>query len=663
LKRTVLLLTILVVTAYGGAYYLVGPGKITLQRLDLLPVRENVTVPDVTVPDVAADPVAGQLPTATAEIPKEPAEVPKELATEDKRPLEVLTAGFTGSSSCTSCHEDQHKSWHASFHRTMTQKVDVDSFMELIGARKVKVAGVDYEFTREGNRCFVKFDDPIESAVETVKKELVLLTGSHHMTVCWYESPFGRTLAMLPIVYLRDQQRWIERNAAFVRQPGTSDHELGRWNQVCSRCHSTHPRGRLKTETEEWDTHVVDFGIACEACHGPGEFHIKYHKRTVGVGKFDDKVVSPLDLGHKRQSDVCGHCHSVQRPDFAKYSQDKLMQEGMPFRPGDDLEESPLRVILRPSSKFEGTPGHARAQQEPNLQNTFWPDGMVRVAGREYNAMVESPCFQNGEMSCLSCHTMHPPKSTDLDTWRDDQLKPGMRTNKACTQCHKEPKYNKKIAEHTHHLDTSQGSQCMNCHMPHSTYGLLKTVRNHHIESPALITMLQTGRPNGCALCHLDRNIGWVGDHLTEWYGQPPLQLSPFARGTASSLVNSLIGDAGIRAVYAASFAWEPAREASGSDWMAPYLLLGLTDEYDAIRLIAKRTLQTLPGYENVDIDEFAAAPERIAAVNRYLAEFKQAGRLRPRPELLIDQNGRIDFEKASEMFNARDQTPIFLSE
>jgi hypothetical protein len=64
-----------------------------------------------------------------------------------------------------------------------------------------------------------------------------------------------------------------------------------------------------------------------------------------------------------------------------------------------------------------------------------------------------------------------------------------------------------------------------------------------------------------------------------------------------------------------------------------------------------------------VEIDEFAAAPERIAAVNRYLAEFKQAGRLRPRPELLIDQNGRIDFEKASEMFNARDQTPIFLIE
>ena len=119
----------------------------------------------------------------------------------------------------------------------------------------------------------------------------------------------------------------------------------------------------------------------------------------------------------------------------------------------------------------------------------------------------------------------------------------------------------------------------------------------------------------------------------------------------------------GLRAVYASTFAWEPAREASGTDWMAPYLLLGLIDDYDAVRIITKRTLQTLPGYENVDIDEFADTEERAALVNRYLEEFKRDVRLKPRPELLIDEDGRIDFDKASQMFNARNQTPIFLSE
>ena len=35
---------------------------------------------------------------------------------------------------------------------------------------------------------------------------------------------------------------------------------------------------------------------------------------------------------------------------------------------------------------------------------------MVRVGGRDYTAMVESPCYLKGELSCLSCHQMHHPQ-------------------------------------------------------------------------------------------------------------------------------------------------------------------------------------------------------------------------------------------------------------
>ncbi len=489
------------------------------------------------------------------------------------------------------------------------------------------------------------------------------MTGSHHMSVLWYESPFDRTPAMLPIVYLRDQQRWIPRNAAFVRPPGSGGHELGRWNQVCSRCHSTHSRGRLNNQTDEWDTHVVDFGIACEACHGPGEKHIQFHDNLTNVNESDDVVVSPKNLPHHLQSDVCGQCHSVHLPKFETYDIEKFMTDGMPYRPGDNFEDSPMRSLVRSTPESEGTAALARAKEDL-LENSFWPDGTVRVAGREYNGLIDSPCFQNGKMSCLSCHEMHPDKSVDLESWRDDQLKPGMRTNRACTQCHQEPIYNSELTQHTHHSADSHGSRCMNCHMPHTTYGLLKSVRSHRIESPSVITTLTTGRPNGCVLCHLDRPIGWAADHLSQWYGQQKLELkNPVARETASGVVNLLLGDAGLRAIHASTFAWQPAREASGTDWMAPYLLLGLIDEYDAVRIITKRTLQTLPGYENVDIDEFADAAERVKMVNRYLDEFKRDVRLQPRPALLIDEEGKIDFEKASQMFNARDQTPIFLQE
>ena len=29
------------------------------------------------------------------------------------------------------------------------------------------------------------------------------------------------------------------------------------------------------------------------------------------------------------------------------------------------------------------------------IRDSFWADGMVRVSGREYNGLIESPCFKN----------------------------------------------------------------------------------------------------------------------------------------------------------------------------------------------------------------------------------------------------------------------------
>ena len=65
-----------------------------------------------------------------------------------------------------------------------------------------------------------------------------------------------------------------------------------------------------------------------------------------------------------------------------------------------------------------------------------------------------------------------------------DQLAVGMETDEACLQCHTE--FRGRIAEHTHHPVESAGSRCYNCHMPFTTYGLLKSVRSHLIDSPPI---------------------------------------------------------------------------------------------------------------------------------------------------------------------------------
>lgn len=100
--------------------------------------------------------------------------------------------------------------------------------------------------------------------------------------------------------------------------------------------------------------------------------------------------------------------------------------------------------------------------------------------------MSQSACYARGELSCISCHAMHKADtdSRSLEEWTDDQLHPGMRGNAACVDCHDASQYGE---QHTHHAPTSSGSNCYSCHMPFTSYGILKAIRSHHISSPNIL--------------------------------------------------------------------------------------------------------------------------------------------------------------------------------
>src|SRR4029077_18990255 len=191
-------------------------------------------------------------------------------------------------------------------------------------------------------------------------------------------------------------------------------------------------------------------------------------------------------------------------------------------------------------------------------------------------------------LSCFSCHTMHVPaqEARAIDEWADDQLAPKATGKEACLQCHRPGSDSRRTlpANHTHHGDGSAGSSCYNCHMPYTTYGLLKTIRSHQISSPSVKATLDTGRPNACNLCHLDKTLAWTAEYLERWYATPKPQLGDEEQSVAASLLWLLKGDAGQRAIVAQSLGWAPAQQASGTGWIAPYLALFLDDPYDAVR-------------------------------------------------------------------------------
>jgi len=293
------------------------------------------------------------------------------------------------------------------------------------------------------------------------------------------------------------------------------------------------------------------------------------------------------------------------------------------------------------------------------------------VSGREYNGLIDSPCFRDATesdrtMTCFSCHTMHKPSEDPRTTaeWADThQVSTDMDGNDACLQCHAPMRAD--LTAHTRHGTESSGSSCYNCHMPYTSYGLLKTVRSHTISSPTVTESTALGRPNACNLCHLDKTLDWTADRLLEWYDTPVPALSDDEQTVAASLLWILKGDAGLRALAAQSMGWAPAQAASGTSWMVPYLGEALGDGYDAVRFIAARALRSLPGYASLEYDFVAPEQERVQVAVRVLREWRasSASRQRREPELLVDADGALRVDAMRRLFEQRDRRPLFLRE
>jgi hypothetical protein len=513
-------------------------------------------------------------------------------AAELHTPQQVHSDGYVSSAQCRSCHPSEYASWRNSYHRSMTQLATSESVIGSFDNVTLSSAGLEYRLERDHDHFFataLNADEP------SAPRPVTLLTGSHYMQIYWFETGDGRRLGQLPFVFLNADQRWVPRNAIFIEPPRPlRAGATGRWNASCIACHTTFGQPRIDA-SGTFDTRVAEFGIACEACHGPGETHVQHNRSPLArylqhFGEHTKDIVEPHELSHVRSSLVCGQCHATWLHDGPRGMR-RWNEHGFAYRPGGDPADTML--LMRPSIATSDPRVADVVTHEPQLvEGQFWNDGEVRVSGREFNGMVDSACYARGELSCLSCHRLHqsPADPRAPKTWADAQLAENMNGDGACLQCH--TKLKTTLTAHTHHAPRSEGSRCYNCHMPFTSYGLLKSMRSHHIDVPNVAASAATGRPNACNLCHLDKSLGWTARSLQQWYGREAPPLDDDQREVPSALLLGLTGDAGQRALIAWALGWQPAQAAS--KLTAASTLLGILrdDPYDAVRYIATRSLR-----------------------------------------------------------------------
>ena len=253
-------------------------------------------------------------------------------------------------------------------------------------------------------------------------------------------------------------------------------------------------------------------------------------------------------------------------------------------------------------------------------------------------------------MSCLSCHALHS-ETPELHPH------PERSGDAGCLHCHQD--YAADVPAHTHHAAGSTGSECVNCHMPYTSYGLMRALRSHLVDSPTVTASLETGRPNACNGCHLDRTLGWTAEHLESWWGVSSPELSADDQQVAASVRWLLEGDAGQRALMAWAYGWAPAAATSGTAWMAPLLAVLLEDPYATVRFIAARSLRTLPGFESLEVDTLAPEAERAAAAERVRAQWTAPA---ANPSVLVGPSG-LDVAELTRRLEARNDRPLELEE
>ena len=246
-------------------------------------------------------------------------------ALEQRIPLQTQQGGYTSSTTCRACHAEHYDSWHASYHRTMTQAAAPETVLGDFDDVTLRQDGAEYHLHHRDHGLWatVTQDAPGGGSSEM---QIVMTTGSHHYQIYWTSEGPDRMLTAFPFAYLRAERRWIPREAALIMPPHLRQTSV-RWNEICIRCHSTHGQPRWNESTRSADTRVAELGIACEACHGPADEHVRANQNPLHrYGKHmqaaapETSIVNPARLSAGRSAQLCGQCHAVATfpdPDYS----------------------------------------------------------------------------------------------------------------------------------------------------------------------------------------------------------------------------------------------------------------------------------------------------------------------------------------------------------
>ena len=556
--------------------------------------------------------------------------VPETVQAASSRSAQVSNihpSDYTGPETCRRCHQKQFHGWSEHPHRRMNALASPQAVVgDFTGRAILESHGGRATFYRSGDDFrmrLVKGAIIREYAIhQTIGSRFfqyyvgTQITGpeppEHKFYHLDHVLPFGYWLVeklWVPVVHLGHERPDEQRANPFV-QPSVEPPHFAEYSYSCNYCHTTFPLGDLMlrapqligrhaplklhvwapdylqhTHSQLWDgrrdptrlpdreryqllqavqgftatEHAVSLGISCEACHLGSQAH----------------AADPKTL-----------------PRFFPAAPELFVEKA-----GEEIDYG------RTHDNVNWACGRCHSGTRPEFSGGFSTWNSI-----EFTDALRGSCYS--QLRCIDCHDPHTaigPRWTQTPA-KDEQV---------CLRCHQQFRNEAGLVAHTHHASQSDGSRCLNCHMPRINEGLQDVVRTHAIHSPTKPELIEANHPNACNLCHPERPIGWSLDRLAEWYGASysetqlqrhyPQRDGPVGTGWLASTHES------VRLVGLDALA------RSESTWALDRMLDALDDPFPMNRQFASRALKQWLGLPLTDVGYryFLARRERQPPIQR----------------------------------------------
>jgi hypothetical protein len=211
---------------------------------------------------------------------------------------------------------------------------------------------------------------------------------------------------------------------------------------------------------------IHEAAIGCERCHGPGKLHVEQRiaqAETLAAldsdrptPEVDTSIVNPRHLDRELSDSICGQCH-LRSAATALVPGARLDD----YRPGLNLADFRTDYGLDRSS----APATSRALG-PAAATPPEDDSMTVVGHIEQ--LQKSRCYQNSELSCVTCHDPHQRISPE---------KRAEHYRSVCWQCHEKQDCHVSTVRLQ---ELSPDNDCTVCHMPRSGTDIPHLTFTHH---------------------------------------------------------------------------------------------------------------------------------------------------------------------------------------